>query len=149
MREIKFRAKAKDSKQWVYGFYYEQPAPIHCFGKQDEPTGYIITKKPYTLTDWDMPIPMVAIEVDRNTLGQSTSYRDRTEKRIYEGDILKKENCWTIVIEHCKNSFKVRDLDEIRYINKVCDYYLDDFDIESWEIIGNIHENQELLEVEE
>lgn len=88
MRTIKFRGKSIETNEWVHGFYYEVPAPLKCVGKREESKGYIIKERPNSVNDWGMLIPMVAIEVDRKTVGQYIGINDLENKEIYEDDIV-------------------------------------------------------------
>lgn len=118
MREIKFRGKTKVNG-WVYGFL--------CH-------------------DWEIKGPGGGIHiVNKNTVGQYTGLKDRNGKEIFEGDIV-------LVWENYKYI--------VKYSQDRGGYYpfaTDDgcgccaeevASAESSEIIGNIHENPELLEVQ-
>lgn len=65
-REIKFRGKRVDNGEWVYGFYFQ-------LGSQ-----HFIQKD---IHQWQVyPV----------SVGQFTGLRDRNEKDIYEGDVMRK-----------------------------------------------------------
>lgn len=80
-----------------------------------------------------------AFEVRPDTVGQSTGFKDVSASLIFEGDIVK--HYWSDQVgeSHChvvdiRNPFDY-SIDESMYIN-----YADEI-----EIIGNIHDNPELL----
>ena len=80
------------------------------------------------------------------TIMQYTGIKDMYGKEIYEGDILAHQDYWWIRIEYDSGSFMVRDVDKVRYNNKICNIPIGDFDISKWRVIGNIYENKDLLE---
>lgn len=117
-REIKFRAWNKTKKKML-----NQIETIH-FGLKN-----LVENKE---TGWDW-------YKDEYELMQYTELKDKDGKEIYEGDILEKYGCWSIRIEYDKGGFRVRDLDEIRYINRILDCHIDTFDIQNWKVVGNIY----------
>lgn len=155
MKTIKFRGKSKESNEWVYGFYYEIPAPLKCIGKQDDPKGYIVMKNPNAVNDWGMPIQMVAVEVDKETVCQYTGLKDIKGIEVYGGDIIPfhlDSNVKGVVKFgeytdwNCKRptqhiGFYVDFTGEHKRINrKDLGYW-----VEVSYVIGNIYDNQELL----
>lgn len=79
---------------------------------------------------------------DRYVLIQCTGLKDKNKKLIYEGDIVEildneQENAFIYFDEHTAQ-FVVRTLD--------VDFDFDHISNDELEVIGNIHENPELLE---
>lgn len=141
MREILFRAKtepcSKDAisgkielkPKWVYGY-------IDLGYMQDEKGAIISDEKAHS-----------AYRCQYSTIGQYTGLKDRFSRRIFEGDIVRLystyheeltgDNC---VVEY--GVFNCSCCDGV-YGWEFKDGDIRDFD--SYEIIGNIHDNPELL----
>lgn len=137
MREILFRGKRRDNGEWTYGSLLK---PI--FGA-----------KPAILQDASVDdscrLDFEYHFVDPDTVGQYTGLTDKNGKKIFEGDICQIKNHRLItdtpfVVEwedFVYNGWTWRDLD-------------DDGSVDSFtsgaanycEVIGNIHDNPELLE---
>lgn len=134
MREILFRGKRTSNGEWVEG-WYEPPVKWdgHSFGT----TIAYICSEGY-LDD---------AEVDPTTVGQYTGLQDKNGKRIFEGDILVFCKGATHPIQvywdglgwkFLRNEKRIEDTFECNTISH----------IQYCEIIGNIHDNPELLEVQ-
>lgn len=151
MKTIKFRGKSKESNEWVYGFYYEVPAPLKCIGKRDEPKGYIVMKNPNAVNDWGMPIQMVAVEVDKETVCQYTGLKDSKGKEVYESDIIEsplwEAEPYEIVFK--KYAFKARDIRKKIVCGSDLFFDLDELLMgcvgDTFEVIGNTYDNPELI----
>ena len=115
-REIKFRGKATCSDKWAYGCYVE------CDGGF-----YIIVKLAGHEGD------VSKIQVYRETVGQYTGLKDKDGKEIYEGDVVR----WGILLKGEEVFFEEGGFT----IKAVDDPYW-----EGCEVIGNVHQNPELLE---
>lgn len=125
-REILFRGKRLDNGEWVEGFYMPRPNLNKI---------YIVS---IATTLWN--------EVDPATVGQFTGLTDKNGKRIFEGDI-------------CRNT-KTGEIVSVKWHGTMAGYvwhkreeksYLYSFGelfraYDKCEVIGNIHDNPELLE---
>lgn len=126
MREIKFRGKRLDNGEWVVGSYIEAENRDRSIAHQ------IIPYK----------AGLVVREVDPATVGQYTGLKDKNGKEIYEGDILLDESGTYAVVGYSMGAFYV-DFGEgfdLQYfaecIHEIC------------EVVGNVHDDPELLETE-
>jgi hypothetical protein len=143
MREIKFRGLRTDGKGCVYGqlayFFNNKEMPYimpDCFfgtkefGEEDDNGNPIIENDFLALGGF--------VSVKPDSVGQFTGVHDKNGKEIYEGDLYKDEH---------EDLFEVVRLDCGRYALKFLDNdYVDELiDWSCIEVIGNIHENPELL----
>ena len=131
---IKFRAKVKIPEK-------------RNFARQEYvPEGQWVYGEPHTI---DCPIPHIHTAdigkqpIDKETICQFTSLYDRNKKEIYEGDLLKLQDDDTGLIEvrFVRGVFAFLwqgDLDDELPINAPT---------QEWAtVVGNIHDNPELLE---
>lgn len=137
MREIKFRAKDRVGV-WVYGDLR------------------LTSREPHIWTD-----PYTSHIINTETIGQYTGLKDKNGKEIYEGDILRGDE-YPFNCDGVDNYFA-----EIVWADNVCGFYrithkkpnstvrgisngnweqLDEDDIKSFEVIGNICDNPDLVE---
>lgn len=133
MREILFRGKRIDNGEWTFGSL--------LIGRTDT-------------CIWNYT-EVFAKDIDRSTVGQFTGLTDKNGKKIFEGDIIK------IVPDYdYSDDYSISKVYSYNGIFCV-DYHGDDFDSTAlgfledylpdgdFEVIGNIHDNPELLEVKE
>ncbi len=135
MREILFRGKTFTG-EWVEGVYYKQEE----FYGDSEDASVIITSK--ETLDYDQALYFS--EVIPETVGQYTGLYDKNGKKIFEGDIVKADNwlhsymkIYTIVFEDGGFFAKYKDEDGWNFDH-----------LANIEVIGNIHDNPELLKGE-
>lgn len=125
MREILFRGKSIHG-EWVKGFYVCVPDTHYIMtGKFDSLTNGIINSEAY--------------KVDPATVGQFTGLEDKLGTKIFEGDVIDDLGVEYIV---------VFDSDYAQFRGKFDGWNAEISHIASrCEVIGNIHDNPELLEV--
>ena len=151
MREILFRGKRTDCEAWVEGdlLHYESGEMAICKG---------FSKYGYEATEI-----IGRYKVIPETVGQFTGLTDKNGVRIFEGDILRgfeypfcsningEFNYFAEVVWFDDSSafgiytFK-NPKSNVRGISEGNTDYLEYFNADKWEVIGNIHDNPELLE---
>ena len=143
MREILFRGKTVETKEWVFGFYN------HCHWKGNKHT--IRVQKDSHLEDHF---------IDPETVGQYTGLKDKNGTKIFEGDIFLLDNngCYIVgVLRFCEETSKLvfDTYGLVKVWNGLCDEEhsgsldtedVDNYHLEDLDVIGNIHDNPELLE---
>lgn len=131
MREIKFRAKS--GTQWRYGDLIHDS----CNGHE--------------LIFIDDNAERTRHSVDKNTVGQFTGLRDADGREIYEGDVIR-----SVMLPHmrttvCNGCVEYRN--GAFYVEYIDHTYANLGDLifysgTSSAVIGNVHDNSDLLEVE-
>lgn len=144
MREIKFRGKRLDNGEWIYG------SLLVSHFKDDKKERYFITQFSGNYT--------FEHEVDPATVGQFTGLKDKSGREIWEGDIFKEDGSGIVrsvfrvpgglAFEDNPVSFgydhrapvypysSIAEMQSVSWLSQCC------------EVIGNIHDNPELLKTE-
>lgn len=128
MREILFRGKRLDNGEWYYGSYlFLHISSVDWTGaKRGKPEDVH-----YIVNDQD-----INYAVDPSTIGQYTGLNDKNGKMIFEGHILSLRTGRPHVVMFKDGAFILKDSAiPISFANK-------------FEIIGNVHDNPELLKEE-
>ena len=131
MREILFRGKRIDNGEWIEGFFFQ------------------IWERTYILWGTTNGAPNM-IEVDPSTVGQYTGLTDKNGKKIFEGDIVrhgytckysdgKTADFYSNMPVSFSNHYGgwIVGVQGILTIKTVQKYNI--------EVIGNVHDNPELL----
>jgi uncharacterized phage protein (TIGR01671 family) len=139
---IKFRGQEIDSNKWLYGDLFQR---LGCYPEIIFP--YI---------DENGKTQYAEIAVKEKTVGQFTGLSDKNKKDIYKGDIIRTPLGNIVIVEFGYKEHVVKN-HKLRIFEKYACYgwlarniktnqveFLDDTIIKG-EIIGNIHDNPELL----
>ena len=152
MREIIFRGKRMDNEEWVYGWPFADTADcsLKKAGKCECPHD----GSEYFIVEWvDDYHEYEERQVIPNTVGQYTGLKDKNSKRIFEDDVCrfrewsKGEMCWfgKVHFEHQQFMISGGPNKECETMFELC---TSRFIPENIEVIGNIHDNPELLKEE-
>lgn len=151
-----YRGKRKDNGEWVYGYYVSKTDPLLGIGKAfilaQEFDRSCITGEPTVLRS-----EMTWYEVVPETVGQCTGLKDKDGKAIFKGDIFNVDDdlmalvgfddgSYNLQIYGLRGAFTENGFDECGggwgFIESEPMYMSY---AEEMEIIGNVHDNPELL----
>lgn len=135
MREILFKAKRIDNGEWVEGYYAE------CRGEAfigiDTSSMFEIFRPP--VIRW--------FKVSSETLCQFTGLCDKNGKKIWENDILMAHLDESYPEDATYETVKWGFAGWVTHEADSTDReYLGEFDLEHFEVVGNIFDNKELLQ---
>lgn len=145
MREILFRGKQKEGR-WVEGVYFKHDTVKVCFSSDDPKPRHLIIQDGFC--DWGFEPPIHCVDVDPKTVGQYTGMIDKNGKKIFEGDIVQDTQSFLfgkVVYATPQDGF-----------DGMAGFMVDDVDdgLQNYngfwhlvEVLGNIHDDPELLEV--
>ena len=139
MREIIFRGKRIDNGEWVYGSLFVG------FKKS------YICPEAIAMYNFDGALCLGGfIEVDPSTGGQYTGLKDKHGKKIFEGDILGSrydklypDDVSIEVVKWFRNGWYIQQ--ENNLPDALCEYGVLPYS----EVIGNVHDNPELIKEED
>lgn len=137
-KEVLYRAVSKKGK-WIYGFYY-------CHKGLNEHFILPIDETPFYNGIPIIPKAISDYEVYKETVSEFTGLTDKNGTKIFEGDI--------VYDSYREYSYQVKYWlgQGMYFLDKINDrdgnwYSFEDVDFdENIEVIGNIHDNPELLE---
>jgi uncharacterized phage protein (TIGR01671 family) len=145
MREILFRGKQNEGR-WAEGVYFKHDTVKVCFSSDDPKPRHLIIQDGFC--DWGFEPPIHCVDVNPKTVGQYTGLTDKNGKKIFEGDIIE---CWSegvkargTVQQNRGGLWIIYPAWQKRIMWGLCPNEDGSTDVE---IIGNIHDNPELLEV--
>ena len=141
MREILFRGKRLDNGEWVQGYLYKRIVHLSGFHQN-------VVVDAIEVSDGENPLGISYYTISPDTVGQYTGM-NIYGKKIFEGDILK--------LDYIGPGRGVQGVAEVVFkYGKFCMPWghrkelvgLDGFANTTMEIIGNIHDNPDLLKGE-
>lgn len=132
MRTIRFRGKSSRDGEWFFGNLYD---------KDTKGNTHI------------MSLERGCLVIDPDTVGEFTGLRDKNGRDIYEGDIYWRDPAkgWSsqaYCVEYCNGAWIGKDSDGgyLTLIEEDSDLISNQLDY--IEVVGNIHDNPELLNAE-
>lgn len=129
-REILFRGWNKKNKKWIYGYY-------------------LVNRGEHFIAPDEFVNPLASYEdyvVDADTVGQYTGLKDANGKRIFEGDIIESNGCKHLILYNEGEARFIAAVKGTSYVTcGINQQWIDEF---KKVVVGNVHENQELIKTE-
>ena len=129
MREIKFRGWNSKNKKWIYGYYFVNRG--EHFISPDEVVNPLESYKDFV--------------VDKDSVGQYIGLKDKNRVEIYKGDIIESDGCLHVVRYDEDNArfaaFNLSMSTDIEGCGLTKEWIKECGKV----VIGNVHENKELL----
>lgn len=137
MREILFRGKRIDNGKWVNGYYRHHKSKV-----TSEEISQILVDDGFGF-HWMQIIPA--------TVGQYTGLKDKKGKKIFEGDIVEGRchSAWRHDLQRCEVAYGRDGFEARHYVNCGDEWRYFTYRVlfsKDVVVIGNIHDNPELLE---
>ena len=148
------RGKRKDNGEWIEGYLIQRNK---TYIATVESINYMVVSTSYMAS-------IELVEVITETVGQCTGLKDKNGKLIFKDDVLKgfsypflsdeEHNYYAIVVWFEDSAafgiYTIKNPEsKVRGISSGNTEYMSEWDSNNWEIIGNIHDNPELTEVQE
>ena len=139
MRDIRFRAKRKDTGKWIKGgtlVNFDTDNGSLCFIAQSQSKCFASTDDSGNITDMEGAF----IHVQQETVGQFIGAQDDYGEDIYENDI----------VRHNDKLYVIRYIPHLaRFIGKSNNSIFSVFSFKHSIIVGNIHDNPEMMEAQD
>lgn len=119
-REIKFRGKSKETGQWVYGSLVQ-----------------VSNAGSLAIATLDDKGHLKLQEIIKGTEGQYTGLKERNGQEIFEKDIVRHTVGWKGKVQYFEGTFEIEAKHQSWPINYTRSGKI--------EVVGNIHDNPELL----
>lgn len=133
-REIKFRGKSKDTQLWEYGNL------LHKRRTNSKATeiyeSYYVQRINFHLE----------LEVIPESIGQFTGFYDKNGKELYEGDVVKDKYGRIMKVDYFRSFLCFIAISKTNFHHANIIEWATNENFTSVEVIGNVHENPELLE---
>lgn len=146
MKEILFRGKSKVTNEWVYGDLIQHQDSFYIV-ESVEIMNFHGDGTDFNAIDWH--------KVYNESVGQFIGIRDRNEKEVFEGDIVKYPDGDYSNSENGMDEWEVNNVGEIVYDDENAFFDVTEkivVDREEvfegggdFEVLGNIYENPELI----